>query len=275
MPGGQPWPQLTIVTPSYNQGRYLEETIRSVLLQGYPRLEYLVLDGGSSDKSLEIIRKYAPWLSFWESGPDRGQSHAINKGLAAAGGDIIGWLNSDDIYSPDCMASAAVRLDTRRAQLLVGGAGFIDATSLRLAGTKQRARVSLCNLIYDWWALPQPACLWTRPAQLRVGLLDESLHYAMDRELFLRMYRRGVERVFLPQQILAFERKHEDQKTQVPERVYHEYAAVLKDHFRSVWDRGLFRAGLASYPRWQGLKSLYLTKAVLGLCPAQRYVRFR
>jgi hypothetical protein len=112
-------------------------------------------------------------------------------------------------------------------------------------------------------------------AQCKVGLLNEALHYTMDREFFLRMYRRRVKRRFLPQQILAMERKHEAQKTHVPERIYQEFALVIKDHFQGAWERGLFRVGLASYPRWQGLKSLYLAKAVFGLCPAKRYVRFR
>src|SRR5262245_29806610 len=93
---GECWPRISIVTPSYNQGRFLEETIRSVLLQGYPDLEYIVIDGGSADDSVEIIRKYERWLSFWVSERDRGQVDAINKGLRRCSGVLRNWLNSDD-----------------------------------------------------------------------------------------------------------------------------------------------------------------------------------
>ena len=100
MPDGRPWPRMSIVTPSYNQGQFIEETIRSVLLQSYPDLEYIVIDGGSTDESVEIIKKYVEWLAFWVSEPDRGQSDAINKGLTISKGDFLAYLNSDDAYRP-------------------------------------------------------------------------------------------------------------------------------------------------------------------------------
>src|SRR5262245_43472888 len=94
------WPRISVVTPSFNQGKFIEETIRSILLQGYPNLEYIVIDGGSTDNSLEVIKRYSPWLSYWVSEKDRWQSHAINKGMSHATGDIVAWLNSDDLYLP-------------------------------------------------------------------------------------------------------------------------------------------------------------------------------
>ena len=108
-------PRITIITPSFNQGAYIEETIRSVLLQGYPNLEYLIIDGGSTDQTVDIIKKYAAWITYWVSEPDRGQSDAINKGLARATGEWVNWLNSDDFLLPGALFAlvAAARSDTR------------------------------------------------------------------------------------------------------------------------------------------------------------------
>jgi glycosyltransferase involved in cell wall biosynthesis len=102
-PGGKSWPRISIVTPNYNYGAYLEAAIRSVILQGYPNLEYFVIDGGSSDRSVEILRKYEPWLTYWESERDRGQTHAINKGLARCTGEVVNWLCSDDMLMPGAL----------------------------------------------------------------------------------------------------------------------------------------------------------------------------
>ncbi|HAX95810.1 MAG TPA: glycosyltransferase, partial [Prolixibacteraceae bacterium] len=121
MPDGSPWPKISVVTPSYNQGQFIEETIRSVLLQGYPNLEYIVMDGGSTDGSVKIIKKYEPWLSYWVSEPDRGQSHAINKGINRAAGEILFWLNSDDLCLPGAFFKAAESFSQYPNQKLVIG----------------------------------------------------------------------------------------------------------------------------------------------------------
>ena len=101
------YPKITVLTPNYNYGHYLEETIRSVLLQGYPNLEYIIIDGESTDNSIEVIKKYEPWLTYWVSEPDRGQTHAINKGLEKATGEIFNWINSDDILMPGALFAIA------------------------------------------------------------------------------------------------------------------------------------------------------------------------
>src|ERR1700680_2414413 len=107
MANGQAWPKISIVTPSYNQGSFIEETIRSVLMQGYPNLEYIIMDGGSSDQTLDVINKYKPLLTHFESKPDRGQSHAINKGMAIGTGEILNWLNSDDFLEEGALIQMA------------------------------------------------------------------------------------------------------------------------------------------------------------------------
>ena len=129
---GSPWPRISIVTPSYNQGQFVEETIRSVLLQGYPDLEYIIMDGGSANQSAEIITRYERWLTYWVSENDRGQSHAINKGFRRSSGAILGWLNSDDVLLPDALATVAMALPNSDEQELVAGrAEFRDVSGTR------------------------------------------------------------------------------------------------------------------------------------------------
>jgi len=121
------WPRISIVTPSFNQGRYLEETIRSVLLQGYPNLEYIVIDGASTDGSMKILQKYAPHLAYWSSEPDDGCAQALNKGLGRASGAIFGFINSDDVYEPGVLFDVArYFLDRPHVDVLSGHGNFID-----------------------------------------------------------------------------------------------------------------------------------------------------
>src|SRR6266545_7078787 len=119
LPVGQ-WPRVTIVTPSFNQGNFLEATIRSVLLQGYPDLEYIVMDGGSTDNSVEIIEKYSSWLSYWVSEPDSGQSDAINRGLKRASGDFATWINSDDMLCKNALVDHASQVGFDATTIYVG-----------------------------------------------------------------------------------------------------------------------------------------------------------
>ncbi len=211
---GMPWPKITIVTPSYNQGQYIEETIRSVLLQGYPNLEYIIIDGGSTDNSVEIIKKYDPWLTYWVSEKDRGQSHAINKGFKRATGDIMAWLNSDDIYAKNTLSKIAIKFDISRPQLLCGCAGFLDSDSRILPQTIFKISTYQKMLKRPWLTLSQPSVFWTRKLWELVGQLDESLYFSMDYELWLRMFSKLQEREIITlEDVLAYERRHELQKT--------------------------------------------------------------
>src|SRR5215510_3373704 len=193
MPDGSPWPAISIVTPSYNQGEFIEQTIRSVLLQGYPALEYIIIDGGSSDCSVEIIRRYSGWLSHWVSGPDDGQSHAINKGMSRATGEIVAWLNSDDWFEPDALQSAA--LASHRAP--PGAAGITgrcrwwrgDETEIRMARSVHHG---LLNKTVNY-GLQQPSTFISKEVFDLVGGLDQKLHFVMDKDLWLRIQSRGFE----------------------------------------------------------------------------------
>ena len=189
MPDESPWPKITIVTPSYCQGQFLEETIRSVLLQGYPNLEYIVIDGGSRDNSVEIIKKYEKWLTYWESRPDRGQCHAINKGWSKAKPGIWAWLNSDDTYFPGTLAKAALALKEHPdAKLVYATVSHTDEESRHLYYYYGRPLPSGLNRLkfYRGWNIPQPTAFFYSQLVETYGGLDENFHLALDYELFIR-----------------------------------------------------------------------------------------
>jgi len=187
MPDGSPWPRVSIVTPSYNQGQFIEETIRSVLLQGYPDLEYIIIDGGSTDGSVDIIRKYEDWLACWVSEPDKGQSDAINKGFARARGDIFAWLNSDDTYEPGAISMAAQYLiEHPNVGMIYSDCNFIDETS-RVIGRHRTGHFDLNELLRGYNHIPQQATFFRREVWQKAGPLDITLHYAMDYDLWIRI----------------------------------------------------------------------------------------
>ena len=115
------YPKISIVTPSFNQGKYIEQTILSVINQNYPNLEYIIIDGGSTDETVNIIKKYEPWITYWVSEPDRGQSHAINKGIEKCTGHIFNWLNSDDWYEPNTLFDVASGFNSDKSIQFVSG----------------------------------------------------------------------------------------------------------------------------------------------------------
>jgi len=186
MPDGRPWPCISIVTPSYNQGQFIEETIRSVLLQRYPNLEYIVIDGGSTDNSVEIIKKYEKYLAYWVSELDRGQADAINKGFLKSTGDILAWQNSDDIYLPNAFFTVAdVFRNHPAASLVFGNIKFLDEGD-RECGELRFVPFSQWALIYEGTMLANQAAFWRRELFLTAGPLDTSLTFCMDYEFFLR-----------------------------------------------------------------------------------------
>ena len=191
---GQPWPKISIVTPSYNQGRFIEEAIRSVLLQGYPNLEYIIIDGGSTDQTVEVIKKYAPWLTYWVSEQDRGQSHAINKGLEKSTGKLFNWHNSDDVLMPNSLATMAkAMLEHPQAGCVHGRRIFINNAGNVWGVSKDGYNNTVSfspELTASVSALKtgcQPACLMDRNLVIQAGRVDENLHYIMDIDLLLRL----------------------------------------------------------------------------------------
>lgn len=181
------------MTPSFNQGRFIEATLRSVLLQGYPNLEYLVFDGGSADGAAEIVQRYAPWLDHQQSAPDRGQSHAINQGLSRASGEVLAWLNSDDRLLPGALWRVAAAVRRRpEAAAWVGGVRSVSEKG-KLIFPKLPRNLSREHLA-DWGHggdFAQPGCFFSRRAFGKAGPADESLHYAFDVDLWLRLSQQG------------------------------------------------------------------------------------
>lgn len=187
------WPAITIVTPSFNQGEFIEETIRSVLLQGYPNLEYIVIDGGSDDESVDIIRKYERWLTYWVSEPDRNQSHAINKGMRRATGEIVGWLNSDDSFVPGALRVLGELVQTEPSAVAWAGSTEItdrDGNSLKI----EFPQPGDIHEFADWTVsafVAQPGCIFRRESLEQAGLIAEWLEYLMDLDLWMRLRELG------------------------------------------------------------------------------------
>jgi glycosyltransferase involved in cell wall biosynthesis len=188
---GGSWPSISIITPSYNQSQYLEETIRSVLLQGYPNMEYFILDGGSKDDSVEIIRKYEKWLAGWVSEKDAGQSDAINKGFARCSGEIFNWLCSDDVFAKGAFERVAKEFMAPDACDVLAGACYCQYDDEPEKSSARPAKG------VPWEATPytegiwQPSCFWRRSSVTRDELVLRDLHFCMDRELWCHLLAGG------------------------------------------------------------------------------------
>jgi glycosyltransferase involved in cell wall biosynthesis len=184
--GNRP-PLVSIVTPSFNQAKYLEETIQSVLNQDYQNLEYIIIDGGSTDGSLDIIQKYSERLSWWISEPDRGQTDAINKGFARANGEILTWLNSDDTYLPGAVSQAVSFLTANPGVGMVyGDANLIDENG-EIIGKFPAKQTDFRRLMRGYVHIPQQASFFRTDLWRQVGPLDPTFFFAMDYDLWVRL----------------------------------------------------------------------------------------
>lgn len=263
LPDGSPWPRMSIVTPSYNQGEYLEETIRSVLLQGYPALEYLIIDGGSTDGSREIIEKYSPWLTYWVSEPDRGQYHAINKGFARASGGIMAWLNSDDKYVANALGvvaeviwqfSEAEWVTSLRPMIWYSGGGGRQCRRLQgycREGFRRAEYLEGLGHFKSAW-IQQESTFWRRSLwESAGGLVDESLKLAGDFELWTRFYEHSE--LYGIDHRLGGNRRHGNQKTALDWTRYVEEAKEVfarRGGRANGWLTALARVFVTRLPRF-------------------------
>ena len=207
MPDGTAWPKISIVTPSFNQGEFIEETIRSVLLQGYPNIEYVVMDGGSADVSVEIIRKYAPWLTYWFSGPDKGHGQALNKGFSRCSGDLFGWINSDDLYFINAFARLAEVSRRTRGDFFYGD-------SITRYVVEKKMSYFIANPVFGRFLtvggiIYQHSSFWTKALHEPVR---EDLNCAVDSELWFRLIPKA-KRIIYVNYPLAVVNSHSSTKT--------------------------------------------------------------
>lgn len=223
--------KISIITPSYNQVKYLEQTILSVLNQNYPNLEYIIIDGGSTDGSVEIIKKYEKQLSYWESEKDTGQSNAINKGFKKATGEIVAWLNSDDLYFPYTLNMVAKsHSENPRIDLIYGDVeNFYPNGSSNLFIHKPFDLIDFLSRV----SIHQPAVFWKRKILDEIGYLDESLHYLMDYDLWMRIFL-NYKTLHISQPLAQF-RVHSDSKTvKNPFEMYMEYRKAFSRFINSI-----------------------------------------
>jgi len=221
-------PLISIITPSYNQGRFIEETIRSVIEQDYPRIEYIIIDGGSSDETLSVIRRYESKIAWWVSERDQGQTDAINKGFARAAGDILAWINSDDTYLPGALRSAAQFLhDHPDVGMVYGDANLVDEYG-NLFGRFPARQTDYQRLRRGSVHIPQQSSFFRAMLWRKVGPLDPSFYFAMDYDLWVRLAR--ISRLAYTPQVWANFRLHGQGKSIASdERCYPE---MLRVHFR-------------------------------------------
>ncbi len=227
LPSGKPWPKISVVTPSFNQGRFIEETFESVFNQDYPNLEYLVLDGGSTDETRPILDMYRPRFAYSCSQKDNGQADAINKGFARTTGEILAWLNSDDQYAADALMHVAHAFDLfPEADLIVGGCGLVEGSlgaltrihhsALPIGKVVQLPLSELLDLENCWLKghfFYQPEVFWRRRIwDVAGGNVRDDLYYCFDYDLWVRMAQAGAKVLHIPD-LLALYRVHPQQKT--------------------------------------------------------------
>jgi glycosyltransferase involved in cell wall biosynthesis len=229
-------PKISIVTPSFNQGQFIEETIRSVLLQGYPNMEYIIIDGGSTDDTVNVIKKYQKYLKYWVSEKDNGQSHAINKGAEYCTGEIFNWLNSDDLLAEGALLFIGESFDSHAFDIFIGGC-ITFRNDIELMNNSLFPKRTLdANIFAGGGCVFQPAVFWNLKILRRYFPLVESFHYIMDIDLRTRYFlENALERTYLAGMVTCFYRLHAASKTTSDGPRFQseslQYAVLLAKHY--------------------------------------------
>jgi glycosyltransferase involved in cell wall biosynthesis len=242
-PDGGPFPRISIVSPSFNQGQFIEQTIRSVLLQGYPDLEYIIVDGGSTDASVEIISKYGPWLSYCVSEADGGQTNAINKGLSKSTGLIFNWLNTDDFLLIGALGIVAKQWIRGEYDIFTAGAQFVDAvTNAPIYGWEPQPPRTLDDFILPGQVLmAQPSTFLSRTLIDDLGRFHEHLVCTMDYEFYFRAFKQLGEalRIAIAQDVISYIGVHPAAKSsRLSELFGREWRSVLIESTAAFSSRG-------------------------------------
>jgi hypothetical protein len=275
--GTADWPRISIITPSFNQAPFIEETLLSVLNQQYPNLQYIVVDGASTDGTVDILERYRHRLDHLIIEPDDGQTQAINKGLRLADGEIIGWLNSDDLLGPGALHMVALSWLKTRADLLAGICAEHSDRGIRLIN-KPRAgprdfNVDQLGMIFErWlqgWFFHQPEVFFHRSLLDKAGLLDETLEYSMDYDLWMRFAQAGATLTVVDWPF-AFFRKHPGQKTNQLASCLAEQAHVRRRYIKPATEEGLAASIVARVRRLKGLRRVQVAEVGAPLPTADR-----
>lgn len=252
------WPRISIVTPSFNQGHYLEQTILSVLDQHYPNLEYIIIDGGSTDESVAIIRKYSARITSWVSEPDSGQSEALEKGFARATGEIAAWINSDDFYEPGAFYKVASAYMDQRFTFFCGTCRMVDTGGNELS-VLHTPEVTHRTLIQYWkphFCPPQPSIFFRREVLHELGGFDRTLQYAMDFDLWLRASRKYS--FCHTGDNLSYYRVHADSKTGSPGGL-----GKFVPEWKLLIERSLRERTLSERGRYHLHENIFLLKKII------------
>lgn len=257
-------PRLTVITPSLNQAQYLERALKSVLDQNYPDLEYIVMDGGSTDGSTDILHRYDHQLAHWVSEPDQGQSWAINRAIERSSGEIIAYINSDDYYLPGAFETALPRFNDPAVRWVAGATEYreVDGRLESVAGPVELAG-SRASWIRSTWYVPQASSFWRRDVFDEFGLLREDLHFVFDTEFGLRLALNGLEPLAV-EGALAVRYLQPEAKSADRSRFDREYKTVARQLRRRL-TRGERTQDLAFRLLYAVLRAQYLARRRLGL----------